>query len=61
MSCPVTSHHMPHNYYGSCKLYSKCIVKWKSKGNLAQPSNLEVGLDDGSESGVRPSESQDYF
>ena len=32
-----------------------------SKGNLAQTSDLEVGVDGGSESGVRRSESQDYF
>ena len=30
-----------------------------SKGNSKKPSDLEVGVDDGSESGVRPSESQD--
>ena len=32
-----------------------------SKGNSTQPSDLEVGIDGGSESIVRPGESQDYF
>ena len=33
ISCHVTSGHMSHHYCGSCILYSKSILKWKSKGH----------------------------
>jgi len=33
VSCHVMSDHMPHHYCGSCILYSKCILKCKSKGS----------------------------